>query len=58
MNYKIETETFVFEGKEKGDFITEKELQDAGLHIEALVVSGHLSSNKPAKTAEPEGATD
>lgn len=57
MNHTILTDTFAFEGKKKGDAVTTKELQDAGLNIEALVVSGHLSSNKATKT-DSEGVTD
>jgi hypothetical protein len=57
MNHTILTDTFVFEGKKKGDAVTAKELQDAGLNIEALVVGGHLSSNKATKT-DSEGVTD
>lgn len=57
MNHTILTDTFVFEGKKKGDAVTTKELQGAGLNIEALVASGHLSSNTTTKT-ESEGAKD
>jgi hypothetical protein len=59
MNHTILTDAFAFEGKKKGDTVTAKELQDAGLNIEALVVSGHLSGNTAAaKTVEQEGAKD
>ena len=58
MNHTILTDTFDFEGKKKGDSITKKELQDAGLNIEALVAAGHLSGNTAAKPDEQEGAKD
>jgi hypothetical protein len=58
MNHTILTDAFVFEGKKKGDAVTKKELQDAGLNIEALVAAGHLSGNTTAKTVEQEGAKD
>jgi|NOAtaT_5_FD_contig_41_5217504_length_617_multi_6_in_0_out_0_2 hypothetical protein len=58
MNYSILTDAFDFKGKKKGDAVTKKELQDAGLNIEALVAAGHLSGNTAAKTVEQEGAKD
>ena len=58
MNHTILTETFDFKGKKKGDQIAKKELQDAGLNIEALVAAGHLSGNAAAKTVEQEGAKE
>lgn len=58
MNHTILTDTFAFEGKKKGDAVTKKELQDAGLNTEALVAAGHLSGNTAAKTVEQEGAKD
>jgi hypothetical protein len=58
MSHTILTETFVFEGKKKGDQVTKKELQDTGLNTEALVAGGHLSGNTAAKPVEQEGAKD
>jgi len=58
MNHTILTDAFVFEGKKKGDQIAQKELQDAGLNIEALVAAGHLSGNTAAKSVEQEGAKE
>lgn len=58
MNYTILTDSLKIEGKKKGDQVTKKELQDAGLNVEALVASGHLSGNTAAKPVEQEGAKD
>lgn len=58
MNYTIQTDAFAFKGKKKGDQVAKKELQDAGLNIEALVAGGHLSGNTAVKPVEQEGAKD
>lgn len=58
MNYKILTDTFVFEGKKKGDTVTQKELQEAGLNIAALIAGEHLSGNTTTKSVQAEGAAE
>ena len=58
MNHTILTDSLKIEGKKKGDQVAAKELQDAGLNVEALVASGHLSGNTAAKPVEQEGAKD
>ena len=44
MSYTITSDNF--EGKTKGDSITEKELLESGLNIEALVAGEHLKDAK------------
>ncbi len=52
MNYTVASENF--EAKKKGESITEKELLELELNIEALVASDHLKSNAPTKPATVE----
>lgn len=58
MSYTIESDTFVFGTKKKGDQITEKELLEAGLNIDALVGGNHLSSKAQPKPAPDKGADE
>lgn len=50
-------------GKTKGDTITAKELQDAGVSAETLIAGNHIKAsntalqNPPIKTETEEGAT-
>jgi hypothetical protein len=50
MNYTVTSD--VFTPKEKGESITEKELLQLGLNIDALVASGHIKNNAAIKPAE------
>ena len=52
MNYTVASDKF--EAKKKGESITEKELLELGLNIEALVAGDQLKSNAPTKTATVE----
>ena len=53
MSYIITSDNF--EGKAKGDSITEKELLESGLNIEALIAGEHLKDAKaPIKPATVE----
>jgi hypothetical protein len=49
MNYTVTSDNF--EAKKKGESITEKELLELGLNIEALVSGEHI--NNPAKATKP-----
>lgn len=50
-------------GKAKGDLLTNKELQDAGVSAEALIAGNHIKASNAApqtpsiKTETEEGAT-
>ena len=44
MSYTVTSNNF--EGKVKGDSITEKELLESGLNIEALIAGEHLKDAK------------
>ena len=50
MSYTITSDNF--EGKTKGDSITEKELLELGVNIDALVAGGHIKNNAAIKPAE------
>lgn len=54
MSYIVTSDNF--EGKAKGDSVTEKELLESGLNIEALVAGEHLKDAKapinPARVEE------
>jgi hypothetical protein len=54
MNYTVTSDNF--EGKKKGESITEKELLELGLNIKALVAGEHIkepaSATKPATVEE------
>ena len=52
MSYTVTSENF--EAKKKGEQITEKELLELGLNLDALVAGGHLKSNAPTKPATVE----
>ena len=53
MSYTVTSDNF--EGKGKGDSITEKELLESGLNIEALIAGEHLKDAKaPIKPATVE----
>ena len=49
MSYTVTSDNF--EAKKKGDTITEKELLELGLNIEALVAGEHLKKSAPIKPA-------
>lgn len=55
MTYVITSHNCEIGSKKKGDAITEKELLEAGLNIDALVDGGHISGNKVTTPAQ-EGA--
>lgn len=44
MSYIVTSDNF--EGKEKGDSVTEKELLELGLNIDALIAGEHLKDTK------------
>jgi hypothetical protein len=50
MNYTVTSD--VFAPKEKGGSITEKELLELGVNIDALVASGHIKNTAAIKPAE------
>lgn len=56
MNYTVISDNF--EAKKKGESITEKELLELGLNIEALVAGEHIKNSakatKPATEKEAE----
>jgi hypothetical protein len=56
MNYTVASDNF--EAKKKGESITEKELLELGLNIEALVAGEHIkkisTTTKPATEKEAE----
>jgi hypothetical protein len=52
MSYTITSDNF--EGKTKGDSITEKELLESGLNIEALITGEHLKKTATTKPATVE----
>lgn len=55
MSYTVTSDNF--EAKKNGEQITEKELLELGLNLDALVAGGHLKSNaanKPATVEETE----
>ena len=58
MNHTILTDAFDFKGKKKGDTVASKDLLEAGLNVDALVASGHLSSNATTKPVQAEGAAE
>ncbi len=49
MNYTIASDKLEVGNKKKGDQVAEKELLEAGLNVDALVIGGHLSSNASTK---------
>ena len=52
MSYTVASDNF--EAKKKGEAITEKELLELGLNVQALVAGEHLKSNAPIKTTTVE----
>jgi hypothetical protein len=50
MNYTVASNNF--EGKKKGDSITEKELLELGLNANALVASEHITKTATTKPVE------
>ena len=50
MSYTVTSDNF--EAKKKGESITEKELLELGLNIDALVAGGHLKNNAVIKPVE------
>jgi hypothetical protein len=52
MSYTVTSDNF--EAKAKGESITEKELLELGLNVEALVAGDHLKSNAAIKTTTVE----
>lgn len=51
MTYTITSDNF--EAKKKGDSITDKELLELGLNVDALVAGEHIKASiKPAKAEE------
>ena len=50
MNYTVTSD--VFTPKKKGESITEKELLELGVNIDALVAGGHIKNNATTKPAE------
>jgi hypothetical protein len=50
MNYTVASNNF--EGKKKGDSITEKELLELGLNADALVASEHITKTATTKPVE------
>lgn len=52
MSYTVTSDNF--EGKKNGESVTEKELLELGLNVEALVAGEHLKSNAPIKTTTVE----
>lgn len=54
MSYTVASDNF--EAKKKGESVTEKELLELGLNVEALVAGDHLKSNAPTKPAIEEEA--
>lgn len=55
MSYTVNSDRF--NGKKKGESVTEKELLEAGCNIDALVAAGHLVSAKTAAVKTQEGET-
>ena len=55
MTYVITSHNCEIGSKKKGDAVTEKELLEAGLNIDALIDGGHISGNKVTTQAQ-EGA--
>jgi hypothetical protein len=55
MSYVIASHNCEIGTKKQGDQVTEKELLEAGLNINALVAGGHISGNKVTTPAQ-EGA--
>jgi hypothetical protein len=55
MTYVITSHNCEIGSKKKGDSVTEKELLEAGLNIDALIDGGHISGNKVTTPAQ-EGA--
>jgi len=62
MTYKVISSRQIC-GKNKGDIITAKELQDAGIKAETLIAGNHIEASNTApqipsiKTETEEGAT-
>ena len=52
MNYTVTSD--VFTPKEKGESITEKELLELGLNIDALLAGGHIGPKKITTTKKSE----
>jgi hypothetical protein len=52
MSYTVASDNF--EAKKKGDSVTEKELLELGLNVEALIAGGYLKSNAAIKTTTVE----
>ena len=52
MSYTVASDNF--EAKKKGESVTEKELLELGLNVQALVAGDHLKSNAPIKTTTVE----
>jgi hypothetical protein len=55
MTYKVISDREVC-GKKQGEILTLKELQDANVNIDALIVAGHIASNQPTIKPAQEGA--
>jgi hypothetical protein len=55
MTYKVISDREVC-GKKQGEIITLKELEDANVNIDALIVAGHIASNQPTIKPAQEGA--
>jgi hypothetical protein len=54
MSYIITSDLEVC-NKSKGQTLTDKELEDAGVNIEALVAGGHIKSSSQTKLVTQEG---
>jgi hypothetical protein len=52
MSYTVTSDNF--EGKKNGESVTEKELLELGLNVEALVAGDYLKSNAAIKTTTVE----
>jgi hypothetical protein len=52
MSYTVTSNNF--EGKKNGESVTEKELLELGLNVEALVAGDYLKSNAAIKTTTVE----
>jgi len=55
MAYTITSENLEVPNKIKGDKVTEKELLELGVNVDALVSGGHLASDTPAVKPVAEG---
>tara|TARA_B110000503_G_C6827007_1_gene281200 strand:- start:65 stop:229 length:165 start_codon:yes stop_codon:yes gene_type:complete len=54
MSYTVTSD--IFEARKMGESITEKELLELELDIEALIESGHIKAGQISKPAIKEGA--